>query len=139
MPHDNSNLTRVKIALAIILATPLSFVGCGSGPVRHKEITEAFVGAVVQDGKPITLPDGARMDLVHDDTYSRFGIPLKPDGSFEIGWMPTGKYSAELVWLKGATTGSNGASLERYNVPNGLTIEKDRTEYTLELGQKWEP
>lgn len=139
MPHNRSNLMRIKTVLTVLMAIPFSFVGCGQTPVKYKETTEAFVGAVVQNGKPITLPEGARLDLVHEETYSKFGVPLKQDGSFEIGWMPIGKYSAELVWLKGATTGNAGGSQERYNVPNGLTIEKDRTQYQLELGKQWKP
>jgi len=139
MPRDISHLMRVKIALAFFGAILLSFTGCGPGPVRPEEITEAFIGAVVQDGKPITLPDGARLDLIHDETYSKFGIPLKQDGSFEIGWMPTGKYSAELLWLKGATKDNSSVSQGRYNVPNGLTIEKDKTQYEINLGKEWKP
>jgi hypothetical protein len=126
------------MALAALLAVSIVCAGCTQKPVGYKETTEAFVGSVLQDGKPISLPEGSRMDLVHDETYSKFGIPLGQDGSFKIGWMPTGKYSAELVWLKGAAS-ADGGSLERFNVPNGLTIEKDKTEYTMDLGKKWEP
>jgi hypothetical protein len=123
----------VEAVLTGVLLAAAAFVGCGPAPADYGETTDAFHGRIVQEGKPVTLPADSRLDLTHDATYHRFGIPLQPNGSFEIGWMPTGKYSVELIWLKEAPNVSQG----RYRVPNGLTIQKDTTEYEIELGNGW--
>lgn len=105
MTQIDLRLRRDDVVWVWLLVALVSSAGCGpkTGQSRYKETTSAFVGAVVQNGKSISLPDGSRLDLVHDKTYSKFGIPLKQDGTFTIGWMPTGKYSGELVWLKQPT------------------------------------
>jgi len=137
MQHEKLSSMRVKTAMASVLSIMLLSAGCGPGPAQYGETTDAFVGRLVQNGKPITVPDGAKLNLTHDKTYHRFGIPLNSDGSFTIGWMPTGNYSAELIWMKQATKDNASASQQRYNVPNGLVIEKDTKQYGIELGKGW--
>lgn len=139
MRVEQVNWMKIEAVSTLVLSLLLPTVGCQKEPVGYGETTKSFIGAVVKEGNAITLPQDARLDLVHDETYSRFGIPLQQDGTFKIGWMPIGKYSGELVWLKGAVGGDPNPSLEHFKVPNGLVIEKDKTEYTVDLGSKWEP
>jgi hypothetical protein len=132
MQNNESNAGRINKTLANVAFIALCFAGCKPGPAQYGETTDAFMGRVVQDGKPVTLPDESRLNLTHDKSYHRFGIPLKPDGSFEIGWMPIGEYSAELIWMREPTKDQG-----RYNVPKGLIIEKDTKRYEIELGKGW--
>ncbi len=123
---------RVSPAVAAAL---FFVVGCESkhggfdGPT-----VDAFNGRVVRDGKPITFPDSssAQLKLIHGATGQSFGIPLQPDGSFRIGWMPIGKYSAIL---QRQPKDSSRGGPQMYNVPGGFEIEAGRTEYTVELGK----
>lgn len=135
MPQHTMRPILTTVWLLTISVFLLSESGCGPGSARsrYKETTDSFVGKIEQDGKPVTLPQGARLDLVHDETYSRFGIPLNADGTFTIGWMPTGKYSAELVWLKDGTTQAG------HQIPGGLTIDTNAKEYEVDLGKEWKP
>src|SRR5262249_42204039 len=77
----------------------LANLGCG-GPKRPVEgpYVEAFVGRVTQDGKPVSFPEAedVSLEVVHRKSAYHFGIPLKPDGTFTIGWMPIGDYSVSL-------------------------------------------
>jgi hypothetical protein len=121
-----------RIVLAAVLA--LAVAGCSRrfpGPT-----VDAFNGKVTQDGKPVSFPEGdkAELKLFHEKGQS-FGIPLKADGSFKIGWMPIGKYS---VLLKRAPRDGKGAP-RMESVSAGLTITKGQTEYTIELGKDWKP
>jgi hypothetical protein len=63
-------------------------------------------------------------------------IPIQRDGSFKIGWMPIGKYSATL--LRSNKEG-RGPPEKRHNIPGGLMIEDGKTEYTIELGKGFQP
>ena len=126
-------LFRFTPALALALAA----AGCGAKTADVGPTVDAFVGRLVQQSKPVSFPSGENvsLQLFHEKGQS-FGIPIKSDGSFTIGWMPIGKYSAMLKREKagGARTGPNV-----YNVPGGLTIEQGRTEYSVELGNGWKP
>lgn len=134
MRHKTEPSVRI-VKLSTIVVIAASFVGCGPSAADYGETTKAFVGHVVQNGKPITLPEDSRLNVTQNSTYHRFGIPLKQDGSFTIGWMPVGAYSVELIWIRQSATGST--SQERYGVPHDLVIEKEPKEYEIELGQKW--
>jgi hypothetical protein len=124
---------HLKVTTAVLFA--LLFAGCGPAPADYGETTEAFEGKIVQNGKPVTLPDGAILNVTQNSTYHRFGIPLNSDGTFKIGWMPVGKYSLELIWVRESATGQS--SQQRYNVPNELVIEKETKPNEIELGTKW--
>jgi hypothetical protein len=127
------SMRLIKVITTVLVT--LLFVGCGPTPADYGETTEAFVGHIVQNGKPVTLPEGARLDVTQNSTYHKFGIPLNSDGTFKIGWMPIGKYSVELIWIREAATGQS--SQQRYSVPNELVIEKETKPYEVELGKKW--
>jgi len=129
----------IKKKLASLLFVSFLFIGCGPGPVEYEETTDAFVGRLVQNGEPITFSGEAVLNLIHHGTSDRFGVPLKSDGSFVIGWMPTGKYSAELKMRRPSSESGSRTARDSYDVPGGLLIEKDKNEYEIELGEKWEP
>src|SRR5262249_14971011 len=78
-------------------------------------------------GRPGHFPEGSEpsLKLFHEKGES-FEIPLQPDGSFKIGWMPIGKHSATL--LRRNKTGM-GPPETRYSIPGGLTIEAGKTRY----------
>ena len=88
---------------------------------------------VVRDGKPVSLSDSdsAQLKLVHNPTGQSFGIPLRPDGTFNIGWMPIGKYTAMLERKPKDARG--GPRVDA--VPGGFEIEAGKTEYTVEPGK----
>ena len=58
---------------------------------------DAFNGKLTHDGKPVSFPAGEDVSLkVFHEKGTSFGIPIKEDGTFKIGWMPIGKYSGML-------------------------------------------
>ena len=100
---------------------------------------DAFHGKVTHNGNPVKFADNEEVQLtLYHEKGQQFGIPLKADGTFEIGWMPTGKYAIMLERLT-QTPAKKGPQKTRYNVPGGLTIEEGKTEYTIELGEGWKP
>src|SRR4051812_16522306 len=121
---------RLVCASLLLAAAALAAGGCGrpfDGPT-----VDAFIGRVVQNGKPVQVGEGASLHVFHEKGTS-FGIPLQSDGTFKIGWMPIGKYS---VMFKRATPKANGQPVQ-HSVPGGLTIQEGQTEYTIELGKGW--
>ena len=128
-------LMRYVMAVALAGALGLLAIGCGGG---HKSFdgptVDAFTGRVVCDGKPVSFPAGETVQLkvIHDKAKS-FGIPLQSDGSFKIGWMPIGQYSAILI--RQSEGGKGGPNM--YNVPTRFDIEAGKTDYEIELGKGW--
>jgi hypothetical protein len=125
--------------LPIVLLAALGFAiaGCNSKPYKGPTV-DSFNGRVVRKGEPVSFPEGEPVELkvqLESDPSVAYGIPLKSDGSFTIGWMPIGKYT---VMLNRKAKGGVGAPT-RYNVPGGLSIEEGKTEYTIELGAGWKP
>jgi hypothetical protein len=122
----------------LILSATLGLlaVGCGSSKSFDGPTVDSFTGRVVKDGKPVSFPAGesVQLKLIHEKAQS-FGIPLGTDGSFKIGWMPIGKYSAILIRQKEG--GKGGPNM--YNVPGGFEIKDGTTEYEVELGKNWKP
>lgn len=121
----------------MVLALGLGLVGAGCGPRKAFDgpTVDAFTGRVTHNGQPVSLPEGqAQLALFHEKGQS-FNIPLQPDGSFKIGWMPIGKYSA---MLNRPPKGAKGAPT-RYQVPGGLEIQDGKTDYTVELGKGYKP
>jgi hypothetical protein len=125
---------RVSLTLIIV-----SIVGVSLGGCKQKEfdgpIVKSFTGRS-HEGNPVSFPadEKVRLELFHESAQS-FIIPIQEDGSFTIGWMPIGKYSATLTRDKSGAK----ASRSRYSVPDGLRIEDGKTEYTIELGKDWKP
>lgn len=123
-----------RVLPALAAGVVLVSAGCSSKPGGFDGPTvDAFNGRVVRDGKPVSLSDAdsAQLKLVHNPTGQSFGIPLRPDGTFNIGWMPIGKYTAMLERKPKDARG--GPRVDA--VPGGFEIEAGKTEYTVELGK----
>jgi hypothetical protein len=123
--------------VGLLLGMALGLAGCGPKKSFDGPTVDAFIGRLTSDGKPVSFPDSetVRLEVFHE-TGETFLIPIKTDGSFEIGWMPIGKYSATL--LRGNKEG-RGPPSKRHNVPGGFTIEDGKKEYTIDLGKGWRP
>jgi hypothetical protein len=124
-------------SLLVLLVFGMSLVGCGKGKMYDGPTVDAFNGRLTHDGKPASFPPGENVVLqviLHEKGQS-FGIPIREDGSFQIGWMPIGKYSAMLI--RGPKGPRGGES--RYNVPDGFAIADGKTDYTIDLGKRYKP
>jgi hypothetical protein len=121
----------------LILLAGLALVGVGCGPKRSFDgpTVDAFTGRLTHNGKQVSFPEDKQVILkvIHEKGTS-FGIPIKSDGTFQIGWMPIGKYGAVME-----RPGPGGKGKSMYNVPGGLSIQEGQTEYTIELGKDWKP
>lgn len=129
---------RLK-AFPALLITLTVFGGCE----RRSEITgptvNKFLGKLVSDGKPVTFKAGDTvvLQLTHSTAQS-FGVPIKADGTFDVGMMPIGKYTAQLridPAVVSTDKGSRSAPQKVTNVPGGFEIVDGQTEYTVELGK----
>src|SRR4051794_33333629 len=107
---------RLLLGFGLLAGILGATFGCGNyGPKPYYEgpKVDSFSGRVVQDGKPVTF---SKDNEVVIDFYSeggiRFGVPIKADGTFSIGYMPVGKQS--LVLERGQM---------KYGIPGGLNIE----------------
>jgi hypothetical protein len=128
----------MKQTAFLTLAAALGLLAAGCGEKKFDGPTvDAFTGRVVKDGKPVSFPAGESVELkvIFQEKAQSFGIPLQPDGSFKIGWMPIGKYSAILIRKKEG--GRGGPNM--YNVPGGFEIVSGKTDYQVELGKNWKP
>ena len=124
----------MRTLMALTLIAGLATTGCGKrGPVGGASVA-AFTGHLTQNGKPVAVPaagaDRVQLTLFHEKGQS-FGVPIKPDGSFAVGRVPTGHYSANLT--------HTAAGRGPYVVPGGVTLAGGRTEYEVELGRGWRP
>lgn len=127
------SVLRCGALVLVVLVT----AGCGPRAPDVGPKVDSFVGQVVQNDKPVSFPaeEKVQVQLFHEKGQS-FGIPINSDGTFKIGWMPIGKYSA---MLKREKTLAKGAAPSAYSVPGGLTIQEGQTEYKIDLGPKWKP
>ena len=136
----------MKLSSVALLGMSLVVVHCGCARKTYDGPTvDAFTGRLVHDGQPVSFPadEKVMLQLFHEKGRP-FGIPIQPDGSFKIGWMPIGKYTAMLQRSGKGAVASPGGPIAMglggaYTVPNGLTIEAGKTEYTIELGKEWKP
>jgi hypothetical protein len=121
-----------------VLALSVVLVGCG-GPYSEPTIDE-FDGRLTHRGQPVSFAADEKvvLRLVFHKNGERFGIPIKPDGTFDIGWMPIGEYSAILERSSsapGAPRGSTGK--QTFNIEKGMTIAEGQTKYDIELGDEF--
>ena len=128
---------RTMCGLVVIIGVALGLAGCGDGD-KEKSI-KTFTGQLTQDGKPVTFPEGTTLLVIHEGGRLSGGVPIKPDGSFNIGKMPVGKYGLVLERSGATPGGKGGPSRRKYPVPGGLTLEEGKTEYTVELGKDFKP
>lgn len=128
-----------------VTAFGLGVGGCGPGRTGaddYDATIDTFLGQIVQNGKPVTFEPGEKvvLQLVFHDRGERFGIPVQPDGSFKIGWMPVGAYTAVLERTAAPKDGRRGSGApSTYTVPGGLIISDQKTKYEVELGKDWKP
>jgi len=115
----------------------LALVGCAKKPFDGPTV-DAFNGKLTHDGKPVSFAPGESVTLqvIHQTSGQSFGVPIKPDGTFQIGWMPIGKYSA---LLKREPRGGARGGPNIYNVSEGFAIQDGQTEYAIDLGKGWKP
>jgi hypothetical protein len=123
----------------VILASALGLfaIGCSNHETFDGPKIDSFSGRVVKAGKPVSFSSGDnfQLKLIHHEKGKSFGIPISADGSFKIGWMPIGKYSAILIQKKAGEKG--GPNM--YNLPDVFEIVAGKTEYEVELGNDWKP
>lgn len=119
--------------LLVVLVIAIAICGCSRKEYKGPTV-DAFVGRVTHQGKPVRFPDDEeiRLRLFFHDKGGALFIPLQQDGTFQIGWMPIGTYSAQLIREKKSARGQN-----LYGIPDNFKIEEGKTEYTIELGPKW--
>lgn len=100
---------------------------------------DAFVGRLTHKGQTPNFPEGTevKLKMISDKAIS-FGIPLKPGVTFDIGWMPIGKYTVQLTTRTPGKDGRSGAE-KVYTVPGGMELVPGQTQYTIELGEAWKP
>lgn len=129
----------MRAACGFVLAVGLivAALGCGERVATYDgPKVNQFTGQLVHNGQRVSFPasETVQLKVIHDKGTS-YNIPIAADGSFTIGWMPIGKYVAQL--LRNATNGKGGAA--PYGVPDGLTIVDGKTDYTIELGKGYKP
>jgi hypothetical protein len=126
----------IGLLLLGLLFTPL--LGCEPPKVKEFDgpTVDKFVGKLVHEGKPVQFPEDevVTLQLMLLQNHRVFGIPIKSDGSFDIGWMPIGKYAAILERRK-----DGGMRPDKQTVTADFRIEKGKTEYTIDLGANWKP
>lgn len=111
-------------------------LGCERKSTYDGPTVEKFGGRVLANGKAVHFPDGETVQLkVFHEKGQSFNVPVKSDGTFDVGWMPTGKYSASLLRLKSGQKGQPN----QFGVPGGLTIENAQAEHKVDLGPNWKP
>jgi hypothetical protein len=125
---------RVLFGALLLIVSITIANGCNSreysGPTVDK-----FTGTVTHNGKQITVKPGERLTIqMRHESGQVFGIPIHPDGTFEITWMPLGHYSLISEKYKdGQRGGPSKTGVGDFQVMNG------KTEYTIELGKNWKP
>jgi hypothetical protein len=125
----------VKTAPTLAVAALVGACLAGCGPTREYKgpVVDAFQGRLVHQGKPVSFAPGAKVTLrVFHEMGTSFIIPLQPDGSFQIGWMPIGSYNATLM----VRTGVSKQAPKVHNVPK-FSIEPGKTQYEIDLGDKY--
>jgi hypothetical protein len=121
---------RVLQFAVLFAAMAATAFGCNSREYSGPTV-EKFTGTVTHNGKQITLKPEERLTIqMRHESGQTFGIPIQPDGTFEIGWMPLGHYDLIAERYKdGQRGGPSKTGAGTFQVMNG------KTEYTIELGK----
>ena len=126
----------------LVLTFCLGLAVCGCGKDRggfEGPTVDAFHGKVTHNGNPVKFAANEEVQLkVFHDSGRQFGIPLTADGTFEIGWMPIGKY-AMMLERTAQNPAMKGPTKTRYSVPGSLIIEEGKKDYVIELGKDFKP
>ena len=117
--------------LVLTFCLGLAVFGCTRNKGGYEGPTvDAFHGKVTHNGNPVQFAEKEEVQLsLYHEKGQQFGIPLKADGTFEIGWMPTGKYAVMLE--RTPQSPGKAATKIRYPVPDGLTIEEGKKDYVI--------
>jgi hypothetical protein len=115
----------------------LALVGCHSNKSYDGPTVDAFNGQLTQGGKPVSFPPGEQVVLkvILQEKGRQFGIPIQSDGTFRIGWMPIGTYSAMLQRPPAGTRGGSKVHV----VPKAFSIVNGQTQYSIDLGKAYSP
>jgi hypothetical protein len=126
--------------LVLTFCLGLAVIGCTDKRGGYTGPTvDAFHGQVTHNGNPVKFAENEEVQLsLYHESGQQFGIPLKADGTFEIGWMPTGKY-AIMLERTSPNPAKKGPAKTMYNVPDSLTIEDGKRDYVIELGKGFKP
>ena len=89
-------LSLRRLLVAVLVVGSASW-GCTPKPYDLPTV-DAFNGRLTHNGKPVsfTPEENTTLKVFHEKARA-FGIPIQPDGTFKIGWMPIGKYAAMLI------------------------------------------
>ena len=125
--------------LMLTFCLGLAVFGCGKDRGGFEGPTvDAFHGKVTHNGNPVKFAEGDEVQLTVFHTSGRqFGIPLSADSTFEIGWMPIGKYA--MMIERTPKNPGKGPTKTRYSVPSSLIIEEVKKDYVIELGKDFKP
>src|SRR5215831_4806771 len=84
--------------LVLSFCLGLTVFGCTKNRGGYEGPTvDAFHGKVTHNGGPVKFAENEEVQLsLFHESGRQFGIPLTTDGTFEIGWMPIGKYAMML-------------------------------------------
>ncbi|EAQ80895.1 hypothetical protein [Blastopirellula marina] len=131
----------MRSASMLLTAVVLS-CGCQSSYHFEGPTVENFDGQLLAAGKPVSFEPGQQVTLqlkFHGNGES-FGVPIQPDGKFDIGWMPIGKYSGVLEYAPiGKDGNKRGGQPIRHSLPQTFEIVEGQTEYAVDLGKNWKP
>jgi hypothetical protein len=130
---------RTTNRLVLTFCLGLAVVGCGKDRGGFQGPTvDAFHGKVTHNGNPVKFAPTEDVQLtVYHDSGRQFGIPLSTEGTFQIGWMPIGKYAMMLE--REPKNPGKGPTKLRYSVPGSLIIEDGKKDYVIELGKDFKP
>jgi hypothetical protein len=121
--------------LLCCLLMPL--LGCDPPKIKEYDgpTVPKFVGRVLHEGKPVKFSDDEIVNVLlpFQKTGRLWTIPIQSDGSFDITWMPIGKYVA-ILERKDKT---DPRKQSKYTITDDFRIEDGKTEYTFELGPDW--
>lgn len=122
-----------RLALLVLLSVA---GGCGKSDKPSGPVVDSFTGSVVADGKPVSFPPADQVEIMlFSDKGSQLRVPISPEGTFKLGWMPVGKHTASLTRMK-SIEGKKGGQTT-HSIPGGLDIVEGKTEYTIELGKNF--
>jgi hypothetical protein len=125
--------------LGFVLLVSAMFIvtfGCGNKEFSGPKV-DKFTGKVTAGGKQITIPADyeVTINLQMDGVPGKsFGIPVKPDGTWQITWMPTGAY---IVTVEKTNLKATKGAPDKRVVPEKFNVEAGKTEYSIDLGKNW--
>jgi hypothetical protein len=125
---------RVFVLVLLFAGLVLPAIGCKPGKEFDGPTVDHFTGKVVSNGKPISIPPGEKLKLqLRHESSHYYGIDINPDGTFEIGWMPIGKYTVLAERFKPGQKGPPA----KLAVPGSFFVSEGQTEYTIDMGKAW--